>query len=91
MASFLFVFDVRHTGPVIDRPASIGGAGGEEEGVGKAGLARRPMSSQGNVADICDVIGRGQGVSSPVGYGLSLPPGTGDQGTLGTDEPTRAA
>ncbi len=59
MAAFLFVFDVGDTGSVVDRPAAVGGACGIKKGVGKAGLARRPMSSEGNVADVCDVIGRG--------------------------------
>ena len=68
--AFLLVVDVGDAGPVVDRAAAVGGPGGEEQGVGKAGLARRPMSGQGNVADVGDVIGRGHGVSSPQGFEL---------------------
>ena len=67
--AFLLVVDVGDAGPVVDRASPVGGAGGEEQGVGKAGLARRPMSGQGNVADVGDVIGRGHGESFPLGLG----------------------
>ena len=69
VAAFLLVVDVGEARPLVDRAAAVGRAGGVEQGVGKRGLARRPMSSQGNVADIGDVIGRGHGVSSPLGFG----------------------
>ncbi len=59
VAAFLFVFDVGDARAVVDRAAAVGRPCAEEKGVGKAGLARRPMSGQGNVADIGDVIGRG--------------------------------
>ena len=47
--------------PSSTEPLRGDGAGGEEQGVGKAGLARRPMSSQGDVPDVGDVIRRGHG------------------------------
>ena len=59
VAAFFLVVDVGDARAVVDRAAAVGGAGGVEQGVGKRRLARRPMSSQGNVADIGDVIGRG--------------------------------
>ena len=62
MPALLLVVDVEGAGAVVHRALAAGGAGGEEQGVGKAGLARRPMSSQGDVADIGDVISRGHGV-----------------------------
>ncbi len=69
MPAFLFFVDVEGAGAVVDRALAAGRAGGEKQGVGKAGLARRPMSSEGDVADIGDVIGRGHGVDSPCSEG----------------------
>ena len=63
--AFLLLVDVEDAGPVVDGALAIGRAGGEEQGVGKTGLARRPMSSEGDVADIRDVIRRGHGVDLP--------------------------
>ena len=63
--AFLLFVDVEDAGAVVDRALAGGRTGGEEQGVGKTRLARRPMSSQGDVPDIGDVIGRGHGVDSP--------------------------
>ncbi len=57
--AFLLLVDVEGTGPVIYRSLAVGRTGGKEQGVGKTGLARRPMSSEGDVADIGDMVGRG--------------------------------
>ena len=65
MPAFLFFVDVEIAGAVVDRALAAGRAGGEKQGVGKTGLARRPMTSEGDVPDILDVIGRGHGVDSP--------------------------
>src|SRR5262249_18365204 len=61
MPTLLLIIEVERARPVVHRPLACRGSRRVEEGVGKAGLARRPMSSQGNVADISDVIGRGHG------------------------------
>ena len=65
MPAFLFFVDVERAGAVVDRALAAGRAGGEKQGVGKTRLARRPMTSEGDVPDIGDVIGRGHGVDSP--------------------------
>ena len=72
--SFLLVVDVGDAGAVVDRASPVGGAGGEEQGVGKARLARRPMTGQGNVPDVgrCDKSWPWRIV--PPGFGLRLPP-----------------
>ncbi len=74
VATFLFVFRVGKACPVVDGAESPRDAGDVEHGVGQAGLARRPMSSQGNVADIGDVINRGHGASPKVSN-LVISPG----------------
>jgi hypothetical protein len=61
MTSFFFVFHVGDAGAVIDGPSARSGARREEKGVGKARLARRPMSSEGDVPDIGNMIRRGHG------------------------------
>ena len=43
--AFLLLVDVEGAGPVVHGTLATGRAGGEKQGVGKAGLARRPMSS----------------------------------------------
>ncbi len=65
MPAFLFFVDVEGAGAVVDRALAVGRAGGEKQGVGKTRLARRPMTSEGDVPDIGDVISRGHGVDSP--------------------------
>ena len=63
--AFLLLVNVEGAGAVVNGTLATGRAGGEEQGVGKTGLARRPMSSQGDVADIRDVIRRGHKLLSP--------------------------
>ena len=65
MPAFLFFVDVEVAGAVVDRALAVGRAGGEKQGVGKTRLTRRPMTSEGDVPDIVDVISRGHGVDSP--------------------------
>ena len=65
MPAFLFFVDVEGAGAVVDRALAGGRAGGEKQGVGKTRLARRPMTSEGDVPDIGDVVSRGHGVDSP--------------------------
>ena len=66
MPAFLFFVDVKRARAVVDRTLAIDRPGREKKGVGQCGFARRPMSSQGNVADISDMICRGHSVSSPI-------------------------
>jgi hypothetical protein len=46
MPAFLLLVDVEGTGPVVDGTLATGRAGGEKQGVGKAGLARRPCPAR---------------------------------------------
>ena len=52
MPALLLLVDVEGAGAVVDRALAAGRAGGEKQGVGKTGLARRPMTSEGDVPDI---------------------------------------
>ena len=62
MPALFLVINIQGAGAIVHRSLACDGAGREEQGVGKAGLARRPMSSQGDVADVGDVISRGHGI-----------------------------
>ena len=66
MPTFFFLVDVQGAGAVVYGTLTVNGAGSEEKGVGQCGFARRPMSSQGDIADISDMICRSHGVHSPI-------------------------
>jgi len=52
VAFMFFLVEVGDAAAVLDAAAAIDGLGLEQEGVGKRGLARRPMSSQGDVPNV---------------------------------------
>src|SRR5512135_2470963 len=58
MPALFFVVDVQRAGAVVHRSLAGDRSGREQEGVGKAGLARRPMPSERDIPDIRDVISR---------------------------------
>ena len=64
--AFFFFVDVQQACAVVDRALAGCGTRRKEQGVGKTGLARRPMTSEGDVPDVSNVISRGHGCKSPL-------------------------
>src|SRR5262249_40470429 len=56
MALVLLLVVVGNAGAVLGAAAAVDGPRGVEQGVGKRGLARRPVSRQGDVPDVFDAM-----------------------------------
>ena len=56
VAFLLLLVVVGDAGAVVDAAAAVDGLGLEQQGVGQRGLARRPVSDQGNVADVVHLV-----------------------------------